>query len=101
MWDENSLRKIYYNITTQILFLHTILKVKFLLSSAKKEPRYHALYKRRDKEIRGMEVFFHENVTDELKIRYLFDVADKLNLGDGKVTEDDPASDEEDEDDDE
>ena len=48
-----------------------------------------------------MEVFFHENVTDELRIRYLFDVADKLNLGDGKVTEDDPASDEEDSDDDE
>ena len=39
-----------------------------------------------------METYFHENVDDEHKMRYLFDVADKLDLGDGKVTEDEPPS---------
>ena len=48
-----------------------------------------------------METLFNENVDDELRIRYLLDVADKLNLGDGKVTENDPVSDEEDEEDEE
>ena len=52
--------------------------------------KYHKLFKNRDKQLKRIAPKYAKCKNDAARIRVLQDIADVLDLGDGKITEDDP-----------